>query len=113
MFDGFAKAVGRGAEIDVYVDPLLNQASNDEEQSQLEVAKSALTDIGVRVHEVRQLHSKIVIADSSLLCIGSYNWLSADRKGKYARHETSIVYRGTHLQNEIEVIMGSLGGREK
>jgi hypothetical protein len=113
LLDGFAKAVDRGAEIDVFVDPLLNRTSNDEGKSQLKVAKSALTDIGVRVHEVRQLHSKIVIADSSLLCIGSYNWLSADRKGKYARHETSIVYRGAHLQNEIEVIMGSLGQREK
>lgn len=113
FLDGFAKAVGRGTKIDVFVDPLLNRTSNDEGQSQLEVAKSALTDIGVRVHAVRQLHSKIVIADSSLLCIGSYNWLSADRKGKYARHETSIVYRGAQLQNEIEVIMESLGCRGK
>lgn len=113
LLDGFAKAVGRGAEIDVFVDPLLNRPSNDKGQSQLEVATSALMDIGVRVHEVRQLHSKIVIADSSLLCIGSYNWLSADRKGKYARHETSIVYRGAHLQNEIELIMESLEEREK
>lgn len=113
LLDGFAMAVDRGAAIDVFVDPLLNRTSNGEGQSQLEIAKLVLADIGVSVHEVRQLHSKIVIADSSLLCIGSYNWLSADRKGKYARHETSIIYRGTHLQNEIEVIMGSLGQREK
>lgn len=113
LLDGFSEAVASGVEINVFVDPLLNQTSNSEGLTQLEVAKSALDDVGVRVHEVRQLHSKIVIADSSLLCIGSYNWLSADRKGKYARHETSIVYRGAHLQNEIEVIMGSLANRKK
>lgn len=113
LLDGFRKAVARGAEVDVFADPLLNQKLDGQGRSQLEVAKSVLNDVGVCVHEVRQLHSKIVVADSSLLCIGSYNWLSADRKGQYARHETSIVYRGSHLQNEIEVIMGSLGHREK
>ncbi|MCL3880707.1 AAA domain-containing protein [Marivita sp. GX14005] len=113
LLDGFRKAVARGAEVDVFADPLLNQKLDGQGRSQLEVTKSVLNDVGVCVHEVRQLHSKIVVADSSLLCIGSYNWLSADRKGQYARHETSIVYRGSHLQNEIEVIMGSLGHREK
>lgn len=113
LLDGLRKAVARGAVVDVFADPSLNQKLDDQGRSQLEVAKSALDDVGVRVHEVRQLHSKIVIADSSLLGIGSFNWLSAARKGQYARHETSLVYRGSHLQNEIEVIMGSLRHREK
>jgi len=45
--------------------------------------------------------------------IGSYNWLSADRQGQYARHETSFVYRGQHLEDEIRTIVGSLKRREK
>ena len=113
LLDGFQKAIGRGAEIDVFVDPLLNQSRNDDGSTQLDIAKAALTEVGVRIHEVRQLHSKIVIVDANQLCIGSYNWLSADRKGRYARHETSIVYSGSQLQAEIDVIKGSLGVREK
>lgn len=113
LLDAFQKATNRGAEIDVFVDPLLNQSRNDDGATQLDIAKAALTEVGVRIHEVRQLHSKIVIVDANQLCIGSYNWLSADRKGRYARHETSIAYTGSHLQGEIDVIKGSLGGREK
>jgi len=113
LLDAFQKATNRGAEIDVFVDPLLNQSRNDDGTTQLDIAKAALTEVGVRIHEVRQLHSKIVIVDANQLCIGSYNWLSADRKGRYARHETSIAYTGSHLQGEIDVIKGSLGDREK
>ena len=113
LLDAFRSAVARGAEIDVFADPLLNQLKYDDGVTQLEAARSALQDVGVRVHEVRQLHSKIVIVDANRLCIGSYNWLSADRKGRYARHETSIVYTGSHLQSEIDVIKQSLGAREK
>jgi hypothetical protein len=113
LLDAFKNATARGAEINVFVDPLLNEKPTDDDFTQLETAKAALSEAGVRVHEVRQLHSKIVIVDENQLCIGSYNWLSADRKGRYARHETSIAYTGSHLQGEIDVIKGSLGVREK
>jgi len=113
LLDAFQEAAARAAEIDVFADPLLNQLKYDDGVTQLEAAKMALEDVGVRVHEVRQLHSKIVIVDANRLCIGSYNWLSADRKGRYARHETSIIYNGSHLQSEIDVIKQSLGAREK
>ena len=113
FLDAFKNAVERGAKIDVFADPLLNQLKYADGVTQLEAAKLALHKVGVRVHEVRQLHSKIVIVDANRLCIGSYNWLSADRKGRYARHETSIVYNGSQLKGEIEVIKQSLGVREK
>ena len=48
-----------------------------------------------------------------LFGVGSFNWLSADRYGQYARHEASFVYRGQHLESEIGTIFQSLGGREK
>jgi hypothetical protein len=67
----------------------------------------------LRLHKLPKLHSKIIAIDTDLLCIGSYNWLSADRHGQYARHETSFVYRGKHLEEEISTIVGSLRGREK
>jgi hypothetical protein len=57
---------------------------------------------------IPKLHSKIVTVDNALLCAGSFNWLSADRQGQYARHETSFVYRGAHLENEIKIIRDGL-----
>ena len=67
----------------------------------------------MELHEVRKLHSKIFISGSDQLCIGSYNWLSADRDGPYARHETSIAYSGSHLEQEITLIKEGLGSRER
>ncbi|MEO1680577.1 MAG: AAA domain-containing protein [Pseudomonadota bacterium] len=109
----FEKAIRRGASVDVFSDPLLNANVASDGQTQMSLAKDALTKIGVRLHKVPRLHSKIVAIDDDLLAIGSYNWLSADRHGKYARHETSFVYRGQHLESEIKTILKSLGGREK
>ncbi|EAQ13598.1 hypothetical protein BD830_103473 [Maritimibacter alkaliphilus HTCC2654] len=37
--------------------------------------------------------------------------MSADRKGQYARHETSFVYRGKHLEGEIQTIRNGLTRR--
>lgn len=113
LLEALDMAVKRGAKIDVFADPLLNQLKYSDGSTQLEAAVKVLDEIGVNVHQVRQLHSKIVIVDTDQLCIGSYNWLSADRKGKYARHETSILYSGSHLQGEIDLIRQSLGTREK
>ena len=54
---------------------------------------------------------KIVLAGEQPLSVGSFNWLSARRTGDYARHETSLVYTGPHLSDEIEVIAASLTRR--
>lgn len=113
FLSAFEKAIGRGADIDIYADPLLNTSTAPDGQTQMSLAEAALTDIGVRLHKVPRLHSKIVAIDSDLLAIGSYNWLSADRHGQYARHETTFVYSGQHLESEIGTIFRSLGGREK
>lgn len=109
----FEKAISRGASIDVFSDPLLNANVASDGQTQMLLAKDTLTKIGVRLHEVPRLHSKIVAVDDDLLAIGSYNWLSADRHGMYARHETSFVYRGQHLESEIKTIFQSLVSRER
>ena len=112
---GIIAALGRarkqGMEIDIYIDPALNDGDAGQGSSNLEQAEAAFAKIGVALKKVRQLHSKIVIADEALLTVGSFNWLSADRVGKYARHETSLVYRGPHLAKEIEIVVGSLRQR--
>ena len=101
----------RGTEIEIYVDPALNSMGAGVGASDLEQARAALAAIGVGLKQVRQLHSKIVLADETLLSVGSFNWLSASRAGKYARHETSLVYQGPHLSEEIRVIAESLWRR--
>ena len=113
LLDAMATARQRGAEIDVFADPLLNAGQAAGGLSQMEAVERRLSEIGVAVHRVPKLHSKIVTVDKDLLCAGSFNWLSADRKGKYARHETSFVYRGGHLEEEIKIIRDGLAKRAK
>jgi AAA domain len=113
LLSAFEAAVQRGAEIDVFADPLLNMVQTAGGMTQMEAVEKAFAKIGVRLHKLPKLHSKIVAIDTDQLCIGSYNWLSADRHGQYARHETSFVYRGNHLEEEIRTIVDSLKRREK
>jgi hypothetical protein len=113
LIKAFEAAIRRGAEIDVFADPLLNLGPAAGGLTQMEAVEKVFAKIGVRLHKLPKLHSKIVAIDDDLLCIGSYNWLSADRQGQYARHETSFVYQGQHLQDEIRTIINSLKRREK
>lgn len=111
LLDAMTLARQRGADIEVFTDPLLNTGTAADGLSQMEAVDRRLSEIGVTVHRVPKLHSKIVAVDKALLCAGSFNWLSADRKGQYARHETSFVYRGPHLEDEIKTIRDGLTRR--
>lgn len=113
LLDAMASARQRGADIQVFADPLLNAGAAAGGLSQMEAVERRLSAIGVAVHRVPKLHSKIVTVDKALLCAGSFNWLSADRNGQYARHETSFVYRGPHLEDEIKTIWDGLARRAK
>lgn len=113
LLDAMEAARQRGADIDVFADPLLNTGAGVGGLSQMEAVKRRLSAIGVVVHQIPKLHSKVVTVDNNLLCAGSFNWLSADRQGQYARHETSFVYRGPHLEAEIEIIRDGLMRRTK
>lgn len=111
IMDALRDAVARGAEVELFTDPALNAQRGEDGAARLAAAGAALEGIGVRLWLVRQVHSKIVAADDALLCIGSYNWLSADRHGAYARHETSFVYTGPQVRQEIRIITGDLRKR--
>lgn len=106
-------AVDRGALIDIYADPLLNSGLMPNGDKQIDEAANALKQIGVTLQRLEKLHSKIVAVDDNLLCVGSFNWLSADREGQYARHETSYVYRGESVEAEIRVTTEDLKRRAK
>ncbi len=110
----FSAAVTAGIDLTVYTDDGLNEqrvARDNGGHDDAERARATLQDIGVTVIDEQDVHSKIVMADDDLFCAGSFNWLSAARSGSYARHETSLVYRGPAVAGEIDAMKASLQQR--
>lgn len=94
-----ALARSRGIDITVVTDKNCNIAHVDDDKRQekqhlLNDAVEKLNKMGIATKLVNRVHSKIVIEDEELLCVGSFNWFSATREDKYQRYDTSLVYRG-------------------
>ena len=104
-------AVQRGVKVTIYTDPELNTGNAPEKREVLLSAARILRDAKVHVDFVARVHSKALIGDDDLYCVGSFNWLSASRDNQYARHETSLAYRGRGLTSEIETMRASLRAR--
>lgn len=108
-------AIQRGVKVTIYTDPELNIGSDpesrDEKRKTLHATADILRDAGIQVAFVARVHSKVLIGDDDLYCVGSFNWFSARRDAQYARHETSLAYRGLGLTGEIEVMRASLRDR--
>ncbi len=107
----------RGIDITVVTDKNCNIAHVDDDKRQekqhlLNDAVEKLNKMGIATKLVNRVHSKIVIEDEELLCVGSFNWFSAAREDKYQRYDTSLVYRGEGVKNEIKAIYGSLDQRQ-
>ncbi|WP_294843744.1 phospholipase D-like domain-containing protein [uncultured Gilliamella sp.] len=118
IFDIMEIAVKKGVKVSVYTDKQLNFSyCNNEKREKLDKELSQiLTEFknkGIEAKYVNNVHSKLLIKDNNLLCVGSFNWLGAQRKGKYVRHETSIVYQGksNNIVNEIKLLKGSFESR--
>tara|TARA_R100000322_G_scaffold45380_2_gene28416 strand:+ start:35 stop:1201 length:1167 start_codon:yes stop_codon:yes gene_type:complete len=112
------EAVNRGVQVVVYTDLGFNtgiqrtQPEGDPQRiAKFREAVAALEARKVEVCIVNKVHSKIVMADEELLCVGSFNWLSAQRYGDYVHHETSMVYRGPDVSGELAVNRTSLAQR--
>lgn len=110
-------AVKRGVRVSIYTDLEFNTKGQNDvpevatKQIYFKQAIDALREQRIEAYLMHKVHSKIVMADDNLLCIGSFNWFSASRKEGYARHETSMVYRGPDVVSEIEVNRRSLTKR--
>jgi len=104
-----ANASTRGVKVTVYADQQLNQDGNNNHWEQV---SDAFNQAGIALINVPRLHSKVVTKDIDVLCIGSFNWLSAARSGHYARHETSISYSGPAVAQEIQLLLESLVTRQ-
>lgn len=111
------QARARGIDITVVTDKSFNTEDADYEkrkakQQRLNDAVEKLNEMGIVTKLVNRVHSKIVIGDEGLLCVGSFNWFSAAREDKYQRYDTSMVYRGGSLKGEIQTIYTSLEQRQ-
>ncbi|WP_375569812.1 hypothetical protein ABWH93_17295 [Seohaeicola saemankumensis] len=65
----FEAAIRRGAEIDVYADPFINMGKVAGGITQMEAVEKIFSQIGVQLHKLPKLHSKIVTINSDVLCI--------------------------------------------
>lgn len=111
------QARSRGIDITVVTDRNYNTEHADyekrkEKQQRLHAALEKLNEMGITTKLVNRVHSKIVIGDEGILCVGSFNWFSAAREEKYQRYDTSMVYCGDSLKGEIKTIYTSLEQRE-
>lgn len=111
--NGYEKLLANNSiQITLYTDEKFNTYVNnklDNNKKELfQIAIEELKRIGVEVIVLNNIHSKIVIRDNDCLCVGSFNWFSAQRGGKYANMEHSIIYTGDNVREEIECILSSL-----
>lgn len=111
------QARARGIDITLVTDKSSNTADVDfekrkEKNQRLNEAVEKLTEMGITTKLVNRVHSKIVIGDEGLLCVGSFNWFSAAREERYQRYDTSMVYHGDSLRAEIKTIYSSLEQRQ-
>jgi phosphatidylserine/phosphatidylglycerophosphate/cardiolipin synthase-like enzyme len=114
LIPALSAAVARGIALTVYTDHTLNAhrvARDRRAIADLARALDTLREVGADLIEVFDVHSKIVMADNDLFCVGSFNWFSAARDGAYARHETSVAYKGPAVANEIAAMKASLHAR--
>lgn len=114
LYPEILDALRRGVSISIYTDYHFNSTSMnhyDESKASLFAQNcETLCEIGVDVYVVNGVHSKLIMADNSFLSVGSYNWASAARTGKYANMETSMIYSGD-LNDEISLQIKSLKER--
>ncbi len=113
IIEAMASAVSRGVKVYVYSDYGSNTLDVDPErrknkQQNFRNAIETLRAKNINSIVVSKVHSKIVIGDENIYCVGSFNWFSAQRDETKQRHETSLVYRGTNLVKEIGAMKESL-----
>ena len=65
LLAAFEAAIRRGAEIDVFADPLLNMGLAASGLTQMEAVEKAFSKIGVRLHKLPNLLPRVVFIDES------------------------------------------------
>lgn len=107
-------ATKRGVKVTIYTDAQLNKARKDNSRTGDlfdDGSHAALIASGAKIVFVRRIHSKLVVADRSVLCIGSFNWLSAAGRGRFKRQEISTVHRTGAIDKQKSALLGNLEER--
>jgi phosphatidylserine/phosphatidylglycerophosphate/cardiolipin synthase-like enzyme len=108
--DGVCELIGeacdRGVEVSIYTDKTFYSGSTN-----LVKCSEQLTKAGANVHAVELFHNKTLIFDDAVLIEGSFNWLSAPRKGEFMRENHSIKYRSSKVKRFMETTLRQLEGR--
>lgn len=104
IYEKMVSAVSRGVKVYFYSDKHFNTTSmnqcNKKKYATFKYCCETLESAGISVLIVNGVHSKLVMSDNTFFIVGSYNWGSAARTGKYSNLETSIIYKG-NLEEEI------------
>ncbi|EXB45211.1 AAA domain-containing protein [Acinetobacter sp. 1000160] len=100
--DAMCQAIQRGVNITIYTDKDFNEKKLG--SVQLKQLIAILNQYGIQVFCIHRIHSKLVLVDDSIYCVGSFNWFSAFRKEthEFYRYETSYVYTGDQVAKEIK-----------
>lgn len=107
-------ATQRGVDVTIYTDAQLNRARKDNSRTGdlfEDGSHAALVASGAKIVFVRRIHSKLLVADRSVLCVGSFNWLSAAGRGRFKRQEISTVHRTGGIEKQKEALLGKLKER--
>lgn len=107
-------ATKRGVEVTIYTDAQLNRARKENSRTGDlfdDGAHAALVASGAKIVFVLHIHSKLVVADCSVLCVGSFNWLSAVGRDWFKHHEISTVHRTGAIEKQKKVLLGNLEER--
>lgn len=107
-------ATKRGVEVTIYTDAQLNKARKENSRTGDlfdDGSHAALVASGAKIVFVRRIHSKLLVADRSVLCVGSFNWLSAAGRGRFKRQEISTVHRTGGIEKQKEALLGKLRER--
>ena len=115
-FSALVNCVQKNVNVTIYTDIELNTQSDNKQQQANKIkdfkeAKNILEHNGVRLQPVKKMHSKLLMCDDCIYCVGSFNWFSANRSEKYAKLEHSLVYQGEHIKNEINILKKALETR--
>lgn len=98
VIDAINAAVGRGVEVVVVTDDMLNglASSSPDWKPSADAARASLAAVGATIWVVDGMHNKTLAMDDAWIAEGSYNWLSAvaEESSRFHRHETVLCYGG-------------------
>ncbi|MGS2743395.1 AAA domain-containing protein [Halomonas sp. LS-001] len=114
LLEALSNVAQRGVKATIFVDHHFNTTNGNQpcetKNKRFRHCCETLAANGLKVYVVNQVHSKMVMADKQFMIIGSYNWGSAVREGKYKNMETSVFLHGD-LSDEISLQLEALKGR--